>query len=241
MLQGGQKRWMSTVDSWSDSSDIVQVTNTEGAAYPEGPSSSWVGIRPGNLIAYGGAVYFITNDGGDWLRGQKGHVANPTVLSQCFPNLPYPPVDALVAGLHTTGTQITSCLSVHPNGTAVAVPNDAVYWVHANKVRHVISQAVQDSWFLGPDLVTITAAERNRYAVGGGPIGFRPGRLISNSSDGAIYFVTNEGDFGKATKRHVGNGTTLNCLFPGEPIIGVTAYEANNNPTVTPALVVSGC
>jgi hypothetical protein len=59
-------------------------------------------------------------------------------------------------------------------------------------------------------------------------------RLIRKSSTGEIFFVTNEGEFGLATKRYVMNGTTLGCLFPGIPWIEASDFEADSHPTGTP-------
>lgn len=228
VLQNNQKRWIPSplvLNTWSDSSDVIPITDDEAKAYVDGPQT---GFRPGKLISNGGAVYFITNDSfsSDWYRGYKRWVTSPTALSQCFPNLPVTAVDTSLANLHTTAQSITGC-PPNPNGTVGYVPNVAVYLLHQNQKRWVISQAVQNSWFFGPDLIQLYCCPSQASNIG-----FRPGRLIS--SDGAVYFVTNEGDFGRATKRHVADPITLACLFPGEPIIPATTFEANNHPTGTP-------
>ena len=239
VIQNNQKRWITSplvLNTWSDFSDVIPISDDEGKAYVDGPQ---VGFRSGKLIAYGGAVYFITNDGGDWYRGYKRWVTSPTVLTQCFPNLPITAVDGALANLHTTAQSITGCVPTHPNGLPVVVPGDAVYLLHANQRRWVISQAVQNSWFFGPDLIEITMTERNNYTQGSN-VGFRPGRLIRKSSTGAIYFVTNEGEFGLATKRHVTNPTTLGCIFPGKPWIESTDFEVDNHPTGS-AIQIPAC
>src|SRR5206468_4309020 len=69
VIQNNQKRWITSplvLNTWSDFSDVIPISDDEGKAYVDGPQ---VGFRSGKLIAYGGAVYFITNDGGDWYRG----------------------------------------------------------------------------------------------------------------------------------------------------------------------------
>jgi hypothetical protein len=231
VLQGNQKRHVLNSATWSDFSDVISITDDEAKAYLDGPDA---GFRPGKLIASGGAVFLITNDGADWYLGQKRWVTSPSVLSQCFPNVTvWGPYDAGLVNRHTNGDPIYGCVPKHPNGTAVVVSGDAVWFIHATLRRWVISQAVQNSWFFGPDLVLISFAERNSYTQGSN-IGFRPGRLIRKSSTGEIFFVTNEGEFGLATKRYVMNGTTLGCLFPGIPWIEASDFEADSHPTGTP-------
>jgi hypothetical protein len=228
VLKGNQKRHVFNeiaLDTWSDFSDVIPISDDEGKAYISSPQ---VGVRPGKLISFGGAYYFINNDL-DWLRGYKRGMSS-TVRSQCFPNLTAIPVDGGLLNVHPAGSNITGCFP-RPNGSIVFVPGDAVYLIHGSLRRWVISQEVQNSWRFGPDLIQITAAERDFFNPGP-PLGFRPGRLIS--SGGAVYFITNDGDFGRATKRHVLDPTTLACIFPGEPIIAATAFEANNHPTGAP-------
>jgi hypothetical protein len=243
VLQGGQKRWVpssAVLDSWSDFSDVIPITDNEAKAYPDNPQQ--VGVRPGKLISSGGAVFLITNDGPDPYRRQKRRVLD-NIRSQCFPGITPTPIAAGDANLHTSGPDITSCTPTHPSGSVVWVLNDAVYFINSNQPnqrRWVISQGSQNSWRFGPDLFQIPAAELILYTQVTPHIGFRPGRLIVKTSTQQVFLVSNEGDFGMATKRHVFDSTTFNCLFPGEPLIWVSDFEADSHPTGPPIQVPAG-
>jgi hypothetical protein len=251
VLHSGMKRHVDSslaFNSWYESSEIVPVSDSELAQYAE---CCPVGYRSGKLVQDRDTykVYFITNENPynpaipEYFLGRLRWVTSPQILADCFPGNPViwdenrtltvhrpqglegPPISTKCSQTGTYGT--------HPNGTPV-IYSSSVYILESGSKRPLIGAAVS-TWLFWPDVVGISLNEGNSYPTGG-TAGFRPGRLIQNSS-GAIYSVTNDGNFALANKRHVADPFTLACLYPGESWTPVLDADANLHPSGAPVQV----
>jgi hypothetical protein len=266
VLHAGYRRRVESQEvlfSWYETNghEIVPVTYSEANQYPY---CCRTGYRPGKLVknSVDGKIYFITNEHPtqsgtpEYMLGKKRYVQTPEILEDCFPaqNPAWIITDwgGVTLADHGTGVPISvKCSEMsggpkHPNGTIVQVPPPAssVYILENGNKRHLLNPNAQASWdiYLAEDIVQISTAEGNSYPLLiNQEMVFQPGTLIQRPPPyNEVYFVTNEGDFIKASKRHVANPTTLYCLFPDEYIRPVSLVEASKHPTGSP-ISVSTC
>ncbi|MGB2696085.1 MAG: S8 family serine peptidase, partial [Dehalococcoidia bacterium] len=120
--------------------------------------------------------------------------------------------------------------SIRPNGSIVKGSGTAVYWLENGQKRHIASLSMFNSWALSSQQVILISDQELASHADGAKVGFRPGKLVRNGSTGAIYFVSNDGDWLLGQKRHISSMAALNQCFPGLPRIGVTAQELAVQP-----------
>jgi hypothetical protein len=249
VLHNNTKRYVTSppvLSSWYESTETVPISASELTAYGD---CCPLGYRPGKLVWSPGEnkVYFITNEHPqnpsvpEYFLGRKIWVSSPQILSNCFPGK-QPITDTSGSiGHHQEGPALTAtCSSTgkHPNGTVV-INGSSVYVLESGKKRQLFTPGtVMGTWLFAPDLVGISGTEANSYDTVANSVGFRPGRLIQNTS-GQIFIVSNDGNFTLAHRRHVFDPMTLNCVFPGESWTPVTDADGNRHP-LNPALQVAG-
>lgn len=213
-------------DSWITASERVLISDDELDGYTTGTQ---LGFRPGMLIRVDGPIYLITNDA-DWLRGDKRKIADTGVLNSCFAGLSWVEVTSGDASVHSTGADITGCDPSHPSGTVIKGSGTAIYVVESDILKRKInSQAMVDSWDFGPDIVSVSDSELDRYFPSQ-DVGFRPGTLLFDSF-AVFHFVTNDGDVGRGGERKLVNWMTVNCLFEDYPNLLATAAELATHPS----------
>jgi len=106
------------------------------------------------------------------------------------------------------------CIRDIPVGAWVSVPGSAtIYQVAAGGVkRHVYDSTVMDSWAAWNDVVPICPQRLNELASGP-DWGYRPGRLVRDTSSGKVYLITTDGsDRGLPEKRWITTQATLFCF-----------------------------
>jgi hypothetical protein len=115
ILEEGKKRHLinpNAQSSWDIqlAEDIVSITGSEADLYVSGYNMAF---QPGTLVQKSTSpyeVYFVTNEG-DFLRGVKRHVANPTTLNCLFPNEYIRQASVSELNNHATGApiQVATC------------------------------------------------------------------------------------------------------------------------------------
>jgi hypothetical protein len=200
------------LDSWylPDNSEIVPVTQQEANLYAD---CCITGYRPGKLVWHPleQILYFITNDHPD----------------PSFPNTPEYMLGRKIRILNPTVQ--TSCFGNLPY---IVDPNGATLNLHGT--GPILSTPCPTNGPRPNGTIVQNQSDFKVYILEEGTL------VQKNTSPYEVYFITNEGDFLRGTKRHVANPTTLYCLFPSESIGQARVTELNNHPIGTP-IQVSVC
>lgn len=132
----------------------------------------------------------------------------------------------------------SGCVRDIPNGAWVR--RDAtggIYQVQGgNTLRYIGDGSIMDNWGSWGDMIPI-CEERFAEMVTGANWGFRPGSVIRNTSTGAIYLVTSDGDRGLPVKRRFDSPSAMACLgftWVAQDVSGPAAGQHPSGPDITP-------
>ncbi|MFH1749424.1 MAG: hypothetical protein ABH837_00770, partial [bacterium] len=154
IIDQGQKRHIlspSIFDSRFTWSKVVTITTTERDKYPNGTNIKYpdgVLLKDTNPN-----VYVLENS-------KKRHITSPTV----FRELGYKwsnilTISCVELGTYTSGASLSSS-TIHPNNSLLkASGNPAIYYLHENRKRHILSPAIFESQFKWDNILYVSTAK----------------------------------------------------------------------------------